>query len=65
MNYNVGDIIFQVISLCLLLAIIYIIYQFIKIVMDRKKSKQTQNNHIEEKLDKVIDLLENKGPSEK
>ena len=57
MNYNIGDILFQIITLLILLAIIFGIYSLIKkAISSNKQAKKIIE--VEEKLDKVIELLE-------
>ncbi|MDQ0268302.1 large-conductance mechanosensitive channel [Cytobacillus purgationiresistens] len=49
-----GDIIFQILMFLILFGFIYFIVQIIRIL----RSKRNDNKVVEEKLDKVIELLE-------
>ncbi|WP_307470949.1 DUF4083 family protein [Cytobacillus purgationiresistens] len=51
---NMGDIIFQILMFLILFGFIYFIVQIIRIL----RSKRNDNKVVEEKLDKVIELLE-------
>ncbi|MBD7937160.1 DUF4083 family protein [Cytobacillus sp. Sa5YUA1] len=54
--FNLGDFIFQVLMFLFLIGIISIIVGASKSLFSKKKSNE--NNRIEQKLDKVIELLE-------
>ncbi|RFU68341.1 DUF4083 family protein [Bacillus sp. V59.32b] len=53
--FNIGDIIFQIICFIVLIGIVIAIFLFIKYLIKRKPDHSVR---IEQKLDRVIDLLE-------
>lgn len=54
MSINIGDILFQLISFILLFGMIYAIYFFVRALVTRPRN----TNSVEQKLDKIIELLE-------
>ncbi len=57
MFVNIGDVIFQFLIFTILLLLIFAIYFGIRCLVNRF-SNNPQNDEIEEKLDKIIELLE-------
>ncbi|NRG45347.1 DUF4083 family protein [Bacillus sp. CRN 9] len=51
---NIGDIIFQLLSLVILVGVIYF---FVSMIHTQKRSRRS-NQSLDKKLDKIIDLLE-------
>ncbi|MGE7602472.1 DUF4083 domain-containing protein [Peribacillus sp. NPDC097675] len=54
MSVNIGDILFQLIMFILLFGIIFAIYFFVRALVTRSR----HSNPLEQKLDKIIELLE-------
>ncbi|MEY9869025.1 cytochrome bd-type quinol oxidase subunit 1 [Peribacillus sp. B2I2] len=54
MNFNAGDIVFQLIMFILLFGIIFAVYFFVRSLLTRTN----KSNSVEQKLDRVIELLE-------
>ncbi|MGE7780394.1 DUF4083 domain-containing protein [Peribacillus sp. NPDC097264] len=54
MNVNVGDILFQLIMFIVLFGMIFAVYFFIRNLVRKSRNSKA----IEQKLDKVIELLE-------
>lgn len=54
MDINAGDIVFQLIMFILLFGIIFAIYFFVRSLLTRTN----KSNSVEQKLDRVIELLE-------
>ncbi|MFJ7512087.1 DUF4083 domain-containing protein [Peribacillus simplex] len=54
MSFNTGDIVYQLIMFILLFGIIFAVYFFVRSLFTRSN----KSNSIEQKLDRVIELLE-------
>ncbi|MGW6661615.1 MULTISPECIES: DUF4083 domain-containing protein [Peribacillus] len=54
MGYNIGDMVYQLIMFVLLIGVIFAVYFFVRSLLTRSK----QTNKIEQKLDRVIEMLE-------
>ncbi|MFJ9383747.1 DUF4083 domain-containing protein [Peribacillus sp. NPDC101481] len=54
MGYNIGDMVYQLIMFVLLIGGIFAVYFFVRSLLTRSK----QTNKIEQKLDRVIEMLE-------
>ncbi|MDM5360381.1 DUF4083 domain-containing protein [Peribacillus sp. ACCC06369] len=54
MNFNAGDIVFQLIMFILLFGIIFAVYFFVRSLLTRTN----KSNSVKQKLDRVIELLE-------
>ena len=54
LGYNIGDMVYQFIMFVLLCGMIFAVYFFVRSLLTRSK----QTNKIEQKLDRVIELLE-------
>ncbi|GAB6256882.1 DUF4083 domain-containing protein [Bacillus sp. BA3] len=54
MGYNIGDMVYQLIMFVLLIGMIFAVYFFVRSLLTRSK----QTNKIEQKLDRVIEMLE-------
>ncbi|MBT2668331.1 DUF4083 family protein [Bacillus sp. ISL-4] len=54
MGFNTGDIVYQLIIFILLFGIIFTVYFFVRSLLTRSN----KSNSIEQKLDRVIELLE-------
>ncbi|MFJ8068399.1 DUF4083 domain-containing protein [Peribacillus sp. NPDC096447] len=54
MGYNIGDMVYQLIMFVLLIGMIFAVYFFVRSLLTRSK----KSNSIEQKLDRVIELLE-------
>ncbi|MFS0765632.1 DUF4083 domain-containing protein [Peribacillus phoenicis] len=54
MSYNIGDMVYQLIMFALLIGMIFAVYFFVRSLLTRSK----QTNKIEQKIDRVIELLE-------
>ena len=52
---NIGDLMFQFIMFFILIGIIFAIYHFVRLII--KSSRTTDFKNIEQKLDKIIELL--------
>ncbi|MDW7617893.1 DUF4083 domain-containing protein [Peribacillus simplex] len=52
-DFNIGDIVFQLIMFILLFGMIFAVYFFVRSLLKSHKS-----NSIEQKLDRIIELLE-------
>ncbi len=52
---NIGDLMFQFIMFFILIGIIFTIYHFVRLII--KSSRTTDFKNIEQKLDKIIELL--------
>ncbi|MDQ0414986.1 DUF4083 domain-containing protein [Mesobacillus stamsii] len=53
---NIGDVVYQLIMFIILLGMIFGIYYLVRSIV--KGSKNSNFKNIEQKLDKIIDLLE-------
>ncbi|MBD1383322.1 DUF4083 family protein [Metabacillus arenae] len=53
--YNIGNILFQVISLVLLLGLVFAVYFAVRSIIIKPCNNL---NSVEQKLDKIIELLE-------
>ncbi|QYF84300.1 DUF4083 domain-containing protein [Brevibacterium sp. PAMC21349] len=54
MDFNIGDLVYQLIMFILLLGMIFAVYFFVRSLLARSN----KSNSIEQKLDRVIELLE-------
>ncbi|CAN7432716.1 DUF4083 domain-containing protein [Peribacillus frigoritolerans] len=54
MDFNIGDLVYQLIMFILLLGMIFAVYFFVRSLLARLNKP----NSIEQKLDRVIELLE-------
>ncbi|MCY8937313.1 DUF4083 domain-containing protein [Peribacillus frigoritolerans] len=54
MGINIGDLVYQLIMFILLLGMIFAVYFFVRSLLARSN----KSNSIEQKLDRVIELLE-------
>ncbi|WP_342602773.1 DUF4083 domain-containing protein [Peribacillus sp. FSL E2-0159] len=54
LSFNTGDIVYQLIMFILLFGIIFAVYFFVRSLFTRSN----KSNSIEQKLDRVIELLE-------
>ncbi|WP_286185121.1 DUF4083 domain-containing protein [Bacillus sp. SD075] len=54
MEFNTGDIVYQLIMFILLFGIIFAVYFLVRSLLTRSN----KSNRIEQKLDRVIELLE-------
>ncbi|MFJ7637839.1 DUF4083 domain-containing protein [Peribacillus sp. NPDC097206] len=54
MNINVGDILFQLMMFIVLFGMIFAVYFFVRTLVRKSRN----SNAVEQKLDKVIELLE-------
>ena len=54
MSFNVGDMLFQLVSFILLFGLIFAIYFFVQALVTRSRNTDS----VEQKLDKIIELLE-------
>ncbi|MFJ7859128.1 DUF4083 domain-containing protein [Peribacillus sp. NPDC097206] len=54
MTIDIGDVLFQLIMFIVLFGVIFAIYFFVRTLVRRSR----HSNSIEQKLDKVIELLE-------
>ncbi|MEK4013374.1 DUF4083 domain-containing protein [Peribacillus sp. FSL M8-0224] len=54
MDFNIGDLVYQLIMFILLLGMIFAVYFFVRSLLARSN----KTNSIEQKLDRVIELLE-------
>ncbi|MGG1484645.1 DUF4083 domain-containing protein [Peribacillus castrilensis] len=54
MGFNIGDLVYQLIMFILLLGMIFAVYFFVRSLLARLN----KSNNIEQKLDRVIELLE-------
>ncbi|CAH0293164.1 MULTISPECIES: DUF4083 domain-containing protein [Peribacillus] len=54
MGYNIGDMVYQLIMFVLLIGVIFAVYFFVRSLLTRSK----QTNKIEQKIDRVIEMLE-------
>lgn len=52
---NIGDVLFQIVSLVFLVGIIAFVYILIRSLVSKQKSTPTS---IDQKLDRIIDMLE-------
>lgn len=59
-NINVGDTVFTVIVILLIVLFFISLAMFIKSRLTKQKTNIDQNARIEQKLDKIIELLEKK-----
>lgn len=58
---NIGDVLYQVFMFAILLGIMFAIYYFIRGLVNKMSGKHTVNSdsrRIEEKLDRIIEILE-------
>lgn len=53
---NIGDVLFQIVSLIFLVGIFAVAYILIRSLISKQKSKPT--DLVEQKLDRIINLLE-------
>ena len=58
MDLNVGDIIFQLFMLALLLAIVVFFFMVAKGWRNRRIQQRKQDKQIEEKLDRIIEKMD-------
>lgn len=54
MGINIGDLVYQLIMFILLLGMIFAVYFFVRSLLARSN----KSNRMEQKLDRVIELLE-------
>ncbi|WP_318263933.1 DUF4083 domain-containing protein [Peribacillus simplex] len=54
MGFNIGDLVYQLIMFILLFGMIFAVYFFVRSLLARSN----KSNSIEQKLDRVIELLE-------
>ncbi|MEJ9232824.1 DUF4083 domain-containing protein [Peribacillus butanolivorans] len=54
MDFNIGDIVYQLIMFILLFGMIFAVYFFVRSLFTRSN----KSNSIEQKLDRIIELLE-------
>ncbi|WP_419721600.1 DUF4083 domain-containing protein [Peribacillus frigoritolerans] len=54
LGFNIGDLVYQLIMFILLLGMIFAVYFFVRSLLARLN----KSNNIEQKLDRVIELLE-------
>ena len=54
MGFNIGDLVYQLIMFILLLGMIFAVYFFVRSLLARSN----KSNRMEQKLDRVIELLE-------
>ncbi|WP_445670136.1 DUF4083 domain-containing protein [Peribacillus sp. FSL M8-0224] len=54
LDFNIGDLVYQLIMFILLLGMIFAVYFFVRSLLARSN----KTNSIEQKLDRVIELLE-------
>ncbi|WVN10018.1 DUF4083 domain-containing protein [Peribacillus frigoritolerans] len=54
MGINIGDLVYQLIMFILLLGMIFVVYFIVRSLLARSN----KSNSIEQKLDRVIELLE-------
>lgn len=54
MGINIGDLVYQLIMFILLLGMIFAVYFFVRSLLARSN----KSNSIEQKLDRIIELLE-------
>lgn len=54
LDFNIGDLVYQLIMFILLLGMIFAVYFFVRSLLARSN----KSNSIEQKLDRVIELLE-------
>ncbi|MGM0885843.1 MAG: DUF4083 domain-containing protein [Bacillota bacterium] len=54
MGFNIGDLVYQLIMFILLFGIIFAVYFFVRSLLARLN----KSNRMEQKLDRVIELLE-------
>ncbi|MCD1158943.1 DUF4083 domain-containing protein [Peribacillus frigoritolerans] len=54
MDFNIGDLVYQLIMFILLFGMIFAVYFFVRSLLARSN----KSNSIEQKLDRVIELLE-------
>lgn len=62
LNFNLGDILVQFIGILMLLAVMYIIFRVGKNAFS-SKNETNNSKSMEEKLDKIIELLEKEKKS--
>ena len=58
MDVNIGDIIFQVVVFLLIILFFVSLASFVRTLIKNQKRSVQSNSMIEEKLDKIIELLE-------
>ncbi|MFJ7362913.1 DUF4083 domain-containing protein [Peribacillus frigoritolerans] len=54
MGFNIGDLVYQLIMFILLIGMIFAVYFFVRSLLARSN----KSNRMEQKLDRVIELLE-------
>ncbi|WP_434498960.1 DUF4083 domain-containing protein [Peribacillus frigoritolerans] len=54
LGFNIGDLVYQLIMFILLLGMIFAVYFFVRSLLARSN----KSNRMEQKLDRVIELLE-------
>ncbi|WP_364276843.1 DUF4083 domain-containing protein [Peribacillus frigoritolerans] len=54
MGFNIGDLVYQLVMFILLLGMIFAVYFFVRSLLTRSN----KSNRMEQKLDRVIELLE-------
>jgi len=56
MGYNVGDIIYQLFSIIIVVSVFVLLYVLIKSVKNKQKISEARLESIENKLDKILEL---------
>ncbi|MCR8849977.1 DUF4083 domain-containing protein [Rossellomorea sp. SC111] len=58
MDFNIGDVIFQLFMVALLLAIVVFAFMMAKGLRDKRIHQRKQDKQIEEKLDRIIEKMD-------
>lgn len=58
MDFNIGDVIFQLFMVALLLAIVVFAFVLAKGLRNKRLQQRKQDEQIEEKLDRIIEKLD-------
>jgi NTP pyrophosphatase (non-canonical NTP hydrolase) len=58
MDINIGDVLFQLFSLAFLLAIVVVAFMVAKGFRNRRIQQREQDKQIEEKLDRIIEKMD-------
>ncbi len=58
MDFNIGDVVFQLFMMALLLAIVVFFFMVAKGWRIRRIQQQKQDKQIEEKLDRIIEKMD-------
>ncbi|MBN8193997.1 DUF4083 family protein [Bacillus sp. NTK074B] len=58
MDFNIGDVIFQLFMVALLLAIVIFAFVLAKGLRNKRLQQRKQDEQIEEKLDRIIEKLD-------